>query len=152
MYFDGMKNLKAEQLDQDFVITVINKANDRVSVIQKNLFEKGVKGAEEFSYNETQLILMCNMFNNLIDISGTISDLTDCITVGAVEHIQEELGLSNEEIADLDDDEIQECLSPYIATQHTFASFNNVEIRNMLYEIAKYILTDTEFIMLALGF
>ena len=152
MYFDGMKNSKAGELDQDFVITVINKANDKVSVIQKNLYEKGANGAEEFSYNETQLILMCNMFNNLLDISETISDLTDCITVGAVAHMQGELGLSNEEIADLDDDEMQECLSPYMATQHTFASFNNVEIRNMLYEIAKYILSDTEFIMLALGF
>ena len=78
-------------------------------------------------------------------------ELEDDIIIGN-EAFEDEDFEDLDDLEDLDDDEMKECLSPYMATQHTFASFNNVEIRNMLYEIAKYILSDTEFIMLALGF
>jgi len=151
MEFKNIKNMSAKELDQELVIQIINSAYNKCDKIMQEAFELD-DNEEYYSFEMTQNILLCTMFKNLMNISETIGNLSDSITVGAFEHLVETMGLTEEEVLEMEEDEMEEIIKPYLALQHKYAGFNNNELRDMLFETAKNLLTPVELMTIYLGF
>lgn len=150
MEFKDIRNMSAEELEAGLVIEIINKAYDKAHKIIEEAYE--IADYSEYPFEMTQNLLLSRMFEHLMNTSEIIGDLSDCITVGAFEHLVKTTGLTEEEVAEMDDDDIEEIIKPYITLQHKYADFNNREIRNMLFEIAKNLLTPLELMSIYLGY
>lgn len=150
MEFKDIRNMSAEELDAGLVIEIINKASDKCHEIIEEAYE--IDDYTQYPFEMTQKLLLSRMFKHLMNTSEIIGDLSDCITVGAFEHLVKTTGLTEEEVAEMDDDDIEEIIKPYITLQHKYANFNNDEIKNMLFEIAKNVLTPLELMSIYLGY
>lgn len=150
MEFKDIRNMSAEELDAGLVIEIINKAHDKCHEIIEEAYE--IADYSEYPFEMTQNLLLSKMFEHLMNTSEIIGELSDCITVGAFEHLVKTTGLTEEEVAEMDNDDIEEIIKPYITLQHKYANFNNDEIKNMLFEIAKNVLTPLELMSIYLGY
>ena len=150
MEFKDIRNMSAEELEAGLVIEIINKAYDKAHKIIEEAYE--IDDYSEYPFEMTQKLLLSRMFEHLMNTSEIIGDLSDCITVGAFDHLVKTTGLTEEEVVEMDDDDIEEIIKPYITLQHKYADFNNREIRNMLFEIAKNLLTPLELMSIYLGY
>jgi hypothetical protein len=150
MEFKDLRNMSAEELEAGLVIEIINKAYDKAHKIIEEAYE--IADYSDIPFEMTQNLLLSRMFEHLMNTSEIIGDLSDCITVGAFDHLVKATGLTEEEVVEMDDDDIEEIIKPYITLQHKYAGFNNEEIRNMLFEIAKNLLTPLELMSIYLGY
>ena len=105
MEFKNIKNMSAKELDQELVIEIINSAYNKCDKIMQEAFELD-DDEEYYTFEMTQNILLCTMLENLMNISETIGNLSDSITVGAFEHLVETMGLTEEEVLDMEEDEM----------------------------------------------
>ena len=71
---------------------------------------------------------------------------------GAFASLSETMGLSKEEILEMEEAEMKELLKPYLDLQHRYADFNNNELEDMLFETAKNLLSPIELLTMYLGF
>ena len=150
MEFKNIKNANAKDLDQQLVIEIINKAYNKCDKIMQEAFE--LDDDAKYTFEMTQNVLLCTMFDSLMNISETIGNLSDSITVGAFEHLVETLGLTEQEVLEMEEDEMEHIIKPYLDLQHKYADFNNNELRDMLFETAKNLLTPVELMTIYLGF
>ena len=151
MNFNSIKNMKASECEQEFVLSVINQALDKSNEILNETFDAVENDTIEYNFKTSTAVIFCNIFHNLMSISESIGDLSSAVTLGAVTHLEETLDMTDEEIAEMDDDLMEEMIKPYLDLQHIYADFNNKEIRDMLFETAKQILTPVELMSIYLG-
>ena len=151
MEFENIKNMRARDLDRELVAKIINRAYSKSTKIMEKALSPELHD-DEFTFEMTQKILLSAMFENLMNVAETIGDLSDFITVGAFEHLSETMGLSKEEILEMEEADMKELIKPYLDLQHRYADFNNNELEDMLFETAKNLLSPIELMTMYLGF
>ena len=142
-----------EELDGQTGDRVINKAIKKSRDLMDNY---GVGTGENIQVTPNNMkfsfdVVNATILNLLVDVSDSMRDLSNLLSIMASEHLQEYCEVNHVEPQQMSQAKLEQVVDPYIQLQHKFAGFNNTQIREMLLEVSKQVLTSGEFMSSYLG-
>lgn len=145
------KDSKGNPLDAEFVINVINAGYKKANSILAEGKSLYLDEEHEFNIEETQDIILSRLFLYLMKSAQLIDDLTQAITIGGTELIEQFLEKNKLEIHEISEETMNSLLEDYVECQNVYADFNNKELRIVLFETATRILSFSDLVCIQHG-